>query len=694
MSAAEYSVHGKVAVITLNNPPVNGLGHPLRTDLSAGLERAAADTGIEAVVLIGAGNAFSGGADIREFNTPKIQMSPTVHEIIRRIEAFPKPVIAAIHKVAMGGGLELALGCHFRVAIRGTQIALPEVKLGLVPGAGGTQRLPRAIGPQAALEMIVSGNPVETKKAVQMGLLDSIIEGDLLAGAIAFAGQVVGEHRPLRRLRDVTPKLDDATFFFAEARSRVAAQSRGFSAPMKCLECVEAAVTLPFDDGLAFEHRRSEELVQTVESRALRHAFFGERAVTKIPDIPENTPAREIRKAAVIGAGAMGSGIAMTFANASIPVTLLEIKQEALERGIATILDAYRDTMRKGQITQEEVDRRMGLIRTTLSYDDIADADFVVEAVFEDLNVKKTVFEKLDQVINSGAILATNTSTLDVSNIAALSKRPQDVIGTHFVFPANIMRLIEIVRGPKTSKEVVATAMKLARIMRKVGVVSGMYDGFIGNRMLEQYMRQALSMLDEGALPQSIDSALEKWGMAMGPFAMSDLAGNDVGWSLRKRDDVEQPRVAYSKIVDRICEQGRFGRKTGLGWYRYDARNPTPEPDPAVETLIEDYRREIGITPRKVGEHEIIERCIFALVNEAARILEEGVALRAIDIDVIFLTGYGFPTYRGGPLFYADTIGLENVVAAMKKYHTGYHGECWEVAPLLARLAADQKAFN
>ena len=694
MSAAEYSVHGKVAVITLNNPPVNGLGHPLRTDLSAGLERAAADTGIEAVVLIGAGNAFSGGADIREFNTPKIQMSPTVHEIIRRIEAFPKPVIAAIHKVAMGGGLELALGCHFRVAIRGAQIALPEVKLGLVPGAGGTQRLPRAIGPQAALEMIVSGNPVETKKAVQMGLLDSIIEGDLLAGAIAFAGQVVGEHRPLRRLRDVTPKLDDATFFFAEARSRVAAQSRGFPAPMKCLECVEAAVTLPFDDGLAFEHRRSEELVQTVESRALRHAFFGERAVTKIPDIPAGTPAREIRKVAVIGAGARGSGIAMTFANASIPVTLLEIKQEALERGIATILDAYRDTMRKGQITQEEVDRRMGLIRTTLSYDDIADADFVVEAVFEDLNVKKTVFEKLDQVINSGAILATNTSTLDVSNIAALSKRPQDVIGTHFVFPANIMRLIEIVRGPKTSKEVVATAMKLARIMRKVGVVSGMYDGFIGNRMLEQYMRQALSMLDEGALPQSIDSALEKWGMAMGPFAMSDLAGNDVGWSLRKRDDVEQPRVAYSKIVDRICEQGRFGRKTGLGWYRYDARNPTPEPDPAVETLIEDYRREIGITPRKVGEHEIIERCIFALVNEAARILEEGVALRAIDIDVIFLTGYGFPTYRGGPLFYADTIGLENVVAAMKEYHKGYHGECWEVAPLLARLAADQKAFN
>jgi len=599
MSAAEYSFHGRVGVITLNNPPVNGLGHALRINLLAGLERAAADAGIEAVVLTGAGNAFSGGADIREFDTPKIRMSPTVQEIICRIEAFTKPVIAAIHKVAMGGGLELALGCHFRVAVRGARIALPEVTLGLLPGAGGTQRLPRAIGPRAALEMIVGGKPVETENAAQMGLLDCVIVGELLAGAIAFAGEVVGERRPLKRLRDVTPKMDDAAAFFAEARSRMAKQSRGQPAPMKCLECVEAALTLPFDEGLALEHRCAEELERTVESRALRHAFFGERAVTRIPDIPEGTEAREIRKAAVIGAGAIGGGIAKAFANAGIPVTLLEIDQD---------------------------------------YAGIADADFVIESVSGDLDAKQSVFETLDRVMKGNAILATNTSTLEVSRIAALTRRPQDVIGTHFAFPADATRLIEIVRGAKTSNEAVATAMRLARSLRKVGVVSGACDGFIGSRMLEPYMQQALFMLEEGAPAQDIDRALQEWGMAVGPFALSDLAG--AGGYLR--DVAGQPRVAHSKI----------------------------------------------------GAQEIVERCIFALVNEAARILEEGVALRTIDIDMIFLTGYGFPSYRGGPLFHADTIGLENVVAAMKNFRKGHHGECWEVVPLLARLASDKKTFH
>ena len=599
MSAAEYSVHGKVGVITLNNPPVNGLGHALRIDLLAGLERAAADAGIEAVVLIGAGNAFSGGADIREFDTPKIRMSPTVQEIIRRIEAFTKPVIAAIHKVAMGGGLELALGCHFRIALRGARIALPEVTLGLLPGAGGTQRLPRAIGPRAALEMIVGGKPVETEKAAQMGLLDSVIVGELLAGAIAFACEVVGERRALKRLRDLTPKMDDAASFFAEARGRVAQESRGQPAPMKCLACVEAALTLPFDEGLTLEHRCAEELERTVESRALRHAFFGERAVARIPDIPEGTQAREIRKAAVIGAGAIGSGVAKAFSNAGIPVTLLEIDGDC---------------------------------------GSVADADFVIEAVSGDLDARKTAFEKLDRVMKSGAILATNSTALEVSRIAALTRRPRDVIGAHFTFPADATRLIEIVRGAKTSNEAVATAMRLARSLGKVGVVSGACDGFIGSRLLEPYMRQALFMLEEGVPAQDIDRALQEWGMAMGPFALSDLAG--AGEYLR--DAAGQPRVARSKI----------------------------------------------------GEHEIVERCIFALVNEAARLLEEGVALRAIDIDMIFLTGYGFPSYRGGPLFHADTIGLENVVAAMKNFRKGHHGECWEVAPLLARLASDKKTFH
>ena len=698
MSSAEYSVHGAVAVVTLNNPPVNGLGHELRTGIMAGLEGAARDPAVGAVVIIGSDKAFSGGADIREFNSPKSSAEPNLRQIIVTLDEMKKPCVAAIGGFAMGGGLELALACHYRVARAGAQLALPEVKLGILPGGGGTQRLPRLIPVAEALRMITSGDSVPSEKGKVLGLVDDVVEGELLAGALAYANRLVAEGKGPRRIRDMTAKLDNASRFFEQARAETARASRGYPAPLEIVACVEAAVSKPFDEGLKFERERFGYLVNTIESKALRHMFFAERQTTKIPDVPENTPTREIGRAAIIGAGTMGGGIAMNFANAGIPVPLLEMKQDALDRGLATILKNYTNTMRKGRLTQAELDRRMGLVRTTLSYDDIRQADIVIEAVFEDMNVKKAVFEKLDSVMKPGAILATNTSTLDVDKIALFTKRPQDVIGTHFFSPANVMRLLEVVRGAKTGKDVLATTLKLGKAIRKLPVVSGVCDGFIGNRMLEQYFRQALFLLDEGALPQQIDGALRKWGLAMGPFAMYDLAGNDVAWYVRKRRYVEKPHVVYSKIADRICEQGRYGQKTGAGWYRYepgegkDAR--TPHPDPLVEKLIEDYRKEIGVTPRKISDDEIVERCMFALANEGARILEAGIALRASDVDMVYLAGYGFPHYRGGPMFYADTVGLKNVLATMERFGKGYQGDAWKPAPLLSRLAAEGETFN
>jgi 3-hydroxyacyl-CoA dehydrogenase len=695
MNAAEYAVHGDVAVVTLNNPPVNGLGHALRQGIVAGLERAVADPAVKAIVLMGAGNAFSGGADIREFNTPAAAAAPHLRQVITAVEQSPKPVVAAIHKVAMGGGLELALGCHYRIAAPGAQLALPEVKLGILPGAGGTQRLPRAIDARAALEMMLSGNPVASDKAPP-GLVDEIVRGDLLPEALAYARRVVSEKRPLRKLRDAAVKLvGDPAAVFAEARQSVAKSSRGFPAPPRIVDCVEAAVKLPFDEGTKFERERYEQLVASTESKAMRHAFFAERAAAKIPDVPESTPVREIRKVAIIGAGTMGGGIGMAFANAGLPVTLLEVKQEALDRGVETIRKNYAATVSKGRLSEPEMAKRMALLSTALAYDAIRDADLVIEAVFEDMGVKETVFRKLDEVMKPGAILATNTSTLDLNRIAASTRRPQDVVGLHFFSPANVMRLLEIVRGAKTGNDVLATVMKLSKTIKKVGVVSGVCDGFIGNRMLEEYLRQAYFLVEEGALPQAVDKALQDWGLAMGPFAMMDMAGQDIGWHVRKRRRAEDPeRQVYPAWLDRICETGRFGQKTGKGVYQYPPGSRTPVPDPEIEELIVDYSREIGVARRAVGDQEIVERCIYALVNEGAKILEEGIALRAGDIDAVYLTGYGFPLYRGGPMFYADTVGLQNVRAAMEKYAKARNGQFWKPAALLARLAGEGKTFN
>ena len=693
-------MHDGVAVITLDNPPLNGLNHELRAGLVAGIDQASADAGVKAVIIIGAGRAFSSGADIREFNTPKSAAEPTLRSVIRVVEANAKPVIAAIGGICMGGGLELALGCHFRVASPGAKIALPEVKLGLLPGAGGTQRLPRAIGVEAALNMIVSGAPVASEQFKGTRLIDEIIEGslanELLQGALAFARKVVAERRPLARLRDVKIDFPNADAFFQFARNSVGPLANNFPAPLKCIDAVAAAVTKAFDEGLKFERQLFMQLVQTPESRALRHAFFAERAAAKIPDVPENTPARKLASVAVIGAGTMGGGIAMNFLSAGVPVTILEMKQEALDKGVATIRKNYEGSIKRGKLTPEKLQQNIALLKPTLSYGDIKTADLVIEAVFEDMAVKQEVFERLDAVAKPGAILATNTSTLDVNRIAAFTRRPQDVVGMHFFSPANVMKLLEVVRGEKTAKDVLVAVMQVAKKINKTAVVSGVCDGFIGNRMIEQYLRQAMFLLDEGASPQQVDRALERFGMAMGPFRMSDLAGNDVGWYIRKRRSVEKPNVVYSKIADRLCELGRFGQKTGLGWYRYEAGKRDAISDPAVDELIGRYRKEIGTVPRKIADDEIVERCIFALVNEGARILEEGIAQRASDIDMVYLTGYGFPLYRGGPMLYADMLGLYNVVRSMAHLAANAHADpaFWQPAPLLAKLAAEGKTFN
>ena len=694
--SAPYALHGNVAVITLDNPPVNGLGHALRTAIVDGLAAAQDDPAVAAIVLIGAGRAFSGGADIREFNSPKAFAEPNLHTVIRTVEASAKPVIAAIHAVAMGGGLELALACHFRVAVAGAQIALPEVKLGLLPGAGGTQRLPRVVGLEAALNMIVSGTTVPSEKLARTALFDQMIEGDLLAGALAFARAAVDEKKPLKLVRNLKVVHPNPEAFLQFAANTVAAVARNYPAPPACVEALKAAATLPFEQGLKKERELFLMLMQTPESRALRHAFFAERAASKIPDVPEDTPPRPIKSAAIIGAGTMGGGIAMNFANAGIPVTLLEMKQEALDKGLGVIRKNYENSAKKGRLTPEKMQQRVDLIKGTLNYADIGGADIVIEAVFEDMGVKEQVFKKLDEVMKPGAILASNTSTLDVNKIAAFTRRPQDVIGTHFFSPANVMKLLEIIRGKDTAKDVLATTMKLSKTIKKTGVVSGVCDGFIGNRMLEQYLRQAMFLVEEGALPWEVDKAMEKFGWAMGPFRMSDMAGLDVGWYIRKRRYVEKPDMVYSRWIDKICEMGRFGQKTGAGVYKYEAGKRDPIPDPLVQELIVNHSKEIGVTRRKVSDDEIVHRCVYALVNEGAKILVEGIAMRASDIDIVYLTGYGFPLYRGGPMLYADSQGLVNVIAAMKKFARNPHGDpgFWTPAPLLARLAADGKTFN
>jgi 3-hydroxyacyl-CoA dehydrogenase len=700
--SASYEIRDGIAVITLNNPPVNGLGFDTRRGVADGLDKAQADAAVKAVVITGAGKAFSGGADIREFGSPKAVAEPNLLSLIRAVEQCTKPVVAAIHSVCMGGGLELALGCHYRVTAPGAQVALPEVKLGLIPGAGGTQRLPRVLGLETALNMIVSGEPVKSELLASLPgqkLFDKVIDGDLLPGAIAFAQEVAAKHAggaPLPLVRDLKVKHRDPDAFLQFARNTVKAMSKNFPAPGKCVDAVEMSVKKKFDEGMVAERETFVALMFTPECKALRHAFFGERAASKIPDVPEDTPQREIKQVGVIGAGTMGGGITMNFLNAGIPVTMLEMKQEALDRGVATIRKNYEAQVKKGKLKQDKYEQRMALLSTTLSYGDLKDADLIIEAVFEEMGVKEKVFKALDEVAKPGAILASNTSTLDVDQIAAFTKRPQDVVGMHFFSPANVMKLLEVVRGKATGKDVLATVMAVAKKIRKTAVVSGVCDGFIGNRMIEQYSRQAGYLLDEGCTPQQVDKAVEKFGFAMGPFRMGDLAGNDIGWAIRKRRAQERPNMRYSKTADLLCEMGRYGQKTGAGWYDYQAGKRDAIPSPLVEQMITDYRKEQGITPRKISDEEIVQRLVFALVNEGAKILDEGIANKASDIDMVYLTGYGFPLHRGGPLCYADQVGLYNVVQAMKRFAANPHDDAsfWQPAPLLAKLAAEGKTFS
>jgi len=698
--SANYELRGDVAVITMDNPPVNGLGYDTRRGVVDGLDKALADPKVKAIVVTGAGKAFSGGADIREFGSPKAIAEPNLLSVIAALEASPKPIVAAIHSVAMGGGLELALGCHYRVAQAGAQIALPEVKIGLIPGAGGTQRLPRVLGVETALNMIVSGEPVKSEMLAKLPaqkLFDKIVEadGDVVEASVAFAREKA-DARPLPIVSKLKVEYPNADAYFQFARNTVGAMSRNFPAPLKCVDAVAASTKMKFEDGMKLERELFLALMLTPESKALRHAFMAERATTKIPDVPADTPTRAIKKVAVIGAGTMGGGIAMNFLNAGIPVVMIEMKQEALDKGVGIMRKNYEAQVKKGKLKQDKLDERMGLLSTTLKYDDLKDADLVIEAVFEDMAVKEQVFKTLDEVMKPGAILASNTSTLDLNKIASFTKRPQDVIGMHFFSPANVMKLLEVVRGEKTAKDVLATVMQLGKKIKKTTVVSGVTDGFIGNRMIEQYSRQAGFLLEEGATPQQVDKAMEKFGMAMGPFRMGDLAGNDVGWYIRKRRYVEKPDIRYSKTADLLCELGRFGQKTGAGWYDYVPGKRDAIPSKVVTDMIEKHRADLGITARKISDEEIVQRLVYALVNEGAKIVDEGIAMRASDVDMVYLTGYGFPLFRGGPMNYADQQGLFNVVQSMKRFAANPHDDqkFWQPAPLLAKLAAEGKTFS
>jgi 3-hydroxyacyl-CoA dehydrogenase len=702
---AEYKAHGDVAVITLNNPPVNGLGLATRTAFVAALSKAQLDSKIKAIVVTGAGKAFSGGADIKEFGSPKSLQEPNLLSLILACENSPKVIVAAVHTTCMGGGLELSLGCHYRVMAPGCNVALPEVKLGLIPGAGGTQRLPRVLGVEPALNMIVSGEPVKSEMLAMLPgqkLIDKLAKSaeSLMEEAVAFAREKADAHAqdksPLPLVRNLPCRhpLGDAYFQFA--RNMVKGMSKNYPAPAKCVDAVEAATKNKFDTGMAIERDIFINLMWTPECRALRHLFIAERAASKIPDVPEDTPKRDIKSIAVIGAGTMGGGISMNFLNAGIPVKMLEMKQDALDRGVATIRKNYESQVAKGKLKQAVYDQRMALLSTTLDYADLKDADMVIEAVFEEMGVKEKVFTQLDKVMKKGAILASNTSTLDMDKIASFTKRPQDVIGTHFFSPANVMKLLEVVRGKKTGKDVLATVMALGKKIKKTSVVSGVCDGFIGNRMIEQYSRQAGFLLEEGASVAQIDKAVEKFGFAMGPFRMGDLAGNDIGWAIRKRRYQEKPKMKYSKTADLLCELGRYGQKTGAGWYDYVPGKRDALVSDVVTQMIDKHRKAIGLAPRKISDEEIVQRLVFSLVNEAAHILEEGIASKAGDIDMVYLTGYGFPIYRGGPMHYADQLGLFNVCMAMNSFakNPNDDAEFWKPAPLLARLASEGKTFS
>ena len=686
-----YRLEGDIGVIGVDYPPVNALGQGVREGLVNCLRQGLEDDQAKALVVIGEGRTFPAGADIREFGKPPA--GPALPDVINEYESSDKLVIAAIHGTALGGGLEVALGCDYRVALESAKVGLPEVKLGLLPGAGGTQRLPRLVGAKAALDMIVGGNPVKAKDAYKVGIVDEVVGGDLLEGALAYARKLVADNAPLRKIRDLDVKKEDADLFTNYEKS-IARKQRGFKAPFHCIKAVQAAVELPFDEGMKRERELFAELLVSPESRAQRHVFFAEREVAKVPGLPKDTAKRDVNSAAIIGAGTMGGGIAMNFANAGIPVKILEVKEDALERGIAVIRKNYENTAKKGRITQEQVEQRMALIQPTLSYDDLSDVDLVIEAVFENMDVKKAVFTELDRVCKPGAILATNTSTLDVNRIASFTKRPEDVVGMHFFSPANVMKLLENVRGEKTSDEVVATVMDLSRRIGKVGVLVGVCHGFVGNRMLHKRQAEAVQLVNEGANPAQVDKVLFDLGFPMGPFAMSDLAGMDVGYRIREELRKEDPDNAPPRNwTDDLVEQGRLGQKTQAGVFDYKEGDRTPVPSSEVDALIAKFREENGIQPRDISDQEILERCMYIMVNEGAKILEEGIAARPLDVDVIWIYGYGFPVYRGGVLFWADSVGLKTIYDKVSQIHQETGSDTWKPAALLEKLAKEGKGF-
>lgn len=688
-----WEIEDGIGVITVDYPPVNALSHGVRSGLMNGIKALDGDETVKAVVIICNGRTFIAGADITEFGKPPKE--PGLRDVHVAIEYASKPVVAAIHGTALGGGLETALACHYRVAVPSARVGLPEVKLGLLPGAGGTQRLPRLIGPERALDLIIAGDPVPAPQACELGILDEVVEGDLREGAITYVRNLVAEGGGPRRVRDM--KVDASSLrdgFFDEYRKKIARRTRGFPAPEKIIQCIEAVVSKSFDEGMEIERKGISDLMVGSESIAMRYMFFAEREVAKIPDIPRDTPLRPIESAVVLGAGTMGGGIAMNFANAGIPVKILEVAQEALDRGLGIIEANYANTMKKGRLSQEEMDKRMSLLSGTLSYDDIGEADIIIEAVFENMDVKKEVFAKLDAAAKPGAILASNTSYLSIDEIASVTSRPQDVIGLHFFSPANVMRLLELVRGEVTAKDVIATCMKMSKTIGKIGVLARVCHGFIGNRMLSRYASEANKMLLEGATPQQIDGVLYDFGMPMGPFTMGDLAGIDVGYRARSENPELFPNDPKWPVVsDIMAEKGRYGQKTQAGFYKYADGDRTPIPDPEVEALIKEAAAEAGIEQREISDEEIRERCFYAAINEGARILEEGVALRPCDIDIIWINGYGFPAYRGGPMHFADQIGLDKVHGAIERYRQRYGDRNWKRSALLEKLAQAGKGF-
>lgn len=685
-----------VAIITINKPPVNALSPRVVQEIAKAMQQAGEESEVRAIVLIGAGRTFVAGADIKEFGkitSGKMEIGAGLLPLLLQIEDLPKPVVVAIHGNAFGGGLELAMACHYRVAAPNAQLGQPEVKLGIIPGAGGTQRLPRLVGVAKAVEICAEGNPITAREAKQLGLMDRLIEGDLLSEAVAFAREVAAKPMVKTRERDDKLKIPaQDTPVFDSAREKARSKQRGMKAPLAAIDAVQASTRMSFEQGCQVEQKLFRECLFSDQSKALIYAFFGEREAPKIPDIPQETSLIPVKSVAVVGAGTMGGGIAMVFANAGFPVLLKEVDQAALDQGLATIQKNYLSSVKRGRLTPEFVDECLHRIKPTLTYDQFGEVDMVVEAVFEAMALKKEVFAQLDRSCKKGAIVASNTSTLNIDEIASATSRPESVIGTHFFSPANVMRLLEIVRGRASSKEVIATCMQLAKKVGKVGVLVGNCRGFVGNRMFGPYRREAQFLAEEGASITAIDRALYDFGMAMGPMATGDLAGLDVGWRIRKEyRHLEKPGVRQPFVEDRLSELGRYGQKTGAGWYKYD-ESRRAVPDPEVQDLVHKWAREAGIPQRNISSDEIVERCIYALVNEGARILEEGIALRAVDIDIIYLNGYGFPSYRGGPMWYADTVGLKNVYERIRDFRQQY-GELWEPAPLLQRLAGDGKTF-